>query len=163
MYSWTILVVDDDPQICQQLKEYLSKEDLTGAKEFPQVETATDFEGALKLIEDRHFDLIILDVRRGSHEDEEGDEAGLKVLQAIQARRFVPILFYTGLPKRVPQDVQTPLVRVLEKSERLERLLTEVRAIFTTRIPAVNQALIRHLDAVQRDYMWKFVARYWEQ
>jgi hypothetical protein len=54
-------------------------------------------------------------------------------------------------------------VRVLEKSERLERLLEEVRAIFATRIPAVNQALIRHLDAVQRDYMWKFVAKYWEQ
>jgi hypothetical protein len=38
-----------------------------------------------------------------------------------------------------------------------------VRGIFATRLPAVNRALIRHLETVQRDYMWDFVATHWEQ
>ncbi len=163
MTNWRILVVDDDPGICRQVKEFLSEEDVAGAGEVPEVETETDFDMALRLLEQRHFDLIILDVRRGSHDAEVADEAGLELLRAIQARRFVPILFYTGLPQRVPQEIRTPLVRVLEKSERLQELLTEVRAIFTTRIPAVNRALINHVEGVQRDYMWNFVAKYWDQ
>ena len=35
--------------------------------------------------------------------------------------------------------------------------------IFATRLPAVNRALIRHLETIQRDYMWDFVANHWEQ
>jgi len=41
--------------------------------------------------------------------------------------------------------------------------LDSLSNIFTTRLPAVNRALIRHLETIQRDYMWDFVANHWEQ
>lgn len=61
------------------------------------------------------------------------------------------------------RDLENPLIRVIEKGPNPEPLLAAVRSIFTSRLPAVSRALIRHLEAVQRDYMWEFVAKHWEQ
>jgi len=59
--------------------------------------------------------------------------------------------------------LKTPLIQVVEKTEGLPHLLETVRGIFATRLPAVNRALIRHMETVQRNYMWDFVATHWEQ
>ncbi len=52
---------------------------------------------------------------------------------------------------------------MVEKAEELPGLLNSIRSIFATRLPAVNRALLRHLETIQRDYMWNFVANHWEQ
>ena len=39
-------------------------------------------------------------------------------------------------------------------------MLEVVKSIFDTPLPTVNRALIRHLETVQRDYMWDFVAKH---
>lgn len=71
-------------------------------------------------------------------------------------------MFYTGLPHLV-RHLVTPLIQVVEKTEGLPRLLESLRSIFATRLPAVNRALLRHLETIQRDYMWDFVAHHWAQ
>jgi hypothetical protein len=71
-------------------------------------------------------------------------------------------VFYTGLPHLV-RHLVTPLIQVVEKTEGLPRLLESLSSIFATRLPAVNRALLRHLEAIQRDYMWDFVAHHWTQ
>lgn len=49
----TILAIDDEPDVLEVVKEQLDTSDVV---------TATDYEGAKKLIEGRQFDLVILDI-----------------------------------------------------------------------------------------------------
>ncbi len=161
---WQILFVDDEQETCRQVKEFLEGEVITDADEYPHVETYMDFTEALGALESQCFDLIILDVRLGAHDRTLAleEEAGISTLEAIRQRRFVPVVFYTGLPRLV-EHLMTPLIQVVEKTRGFPFLLETVRGIFATRLPAVNRALLRHLEAVQRDYMWDFVAVHWDQ
>jgi CheY-like chemotaxis protein len=158
---WQLLFVDDDPDFCRQVQEFLEGE-IIPPDDRLRVETLNDFGDALNELEIRRFDLLILDVRLGPHSSMPDEEAGITTLQAIRQRRFIPVVFYTGLPHLV-RHLVTPLVQVVEKTEELPRLLDSLNSIFATRLPAVNRALIRHLETIQRDYMWDFVANHWEQ
>ncbi len=159
---WQLLFVDDDAGVCERVKEYLEGESIATPDERPQVQTLTDFTEALEALEKQHFDLLILDVRVGSPDEEREEEVGIRTLEAIKQRRFVPVVFYTALPHLV-QNLETPFIRVVEKEADPTRLLETMRSIFATQLPTVNRALIRHLETVQRDYMWDFVATHWEQ
>ena len=157
---WRLLFVDDEVDIGAQVIEFLKSEDVDGTGIRPQVEVLTNFEQALETLQSHRYDLLILDVRRGPEDPHLGDEAGEVALRDIQARRFIPVIFYTNLPHLV-RHLQTPLIRVVEKTAGFQSLLDSIRAIFATRLPAVNLALIRHFESVQRDYMWQFVATNW--
>ncbi|MEG4067611.1 response regulator [Microcoleus sp. Pol11C2] len=160
--SWRLLFVDDDKEICAQVKEFFEYEEfITDGEASVQVTTLTSFKEALNILENGRFDLIILDVRLESNELQ-AEEAGISTLEAIKRKRFIPIVFYTGVAHLV-RSFETPLIKVVEKTEGLQRLQDVVKEIFTTRLPAVNRALIRHLETVQRDYMWEFVATHWEE
>jgi CheY-like chemotaxis protein len=160
--NWQLLIVDDEEVICQQVKEFLEGETITDSDDRTQVETLTDFAKALDVLEAHRFDLLILDIRLGAYDETPEEEIGIETLKAIQRRRFIPVIFYTGLPKLI-QEHKTALIQVVEKTEGLPRLLEVIRNIFATRLPVVNLALLRHLETVQRDYMWDFVAAHWEQ
>lgn len=159
---WRLLYIDDDAEACSQIKELLEGESVSGKDEFPDVETVCDFGEALSLVEARRIDLLLLDVRVGPHDQAVGEEAGTGLLDAIRQRRFVPVVFYTGLPRLV-RHLETPLVKVVEKAAGAQVLLQAVRDLFATGLPAVNRALLRHLESVQRDYMWGFVVENWAQ
>jgi len=160
--TWQLLFVDDDLDICRQVQEYLEGEIITSPDDRLQVETLNDFGSALNELEVRRFDLLSLDVHLGPYSSMSDEEIGITTLQDIQQRRFVPVVFYTGLPHLV-RHLVTPLIQVVEKTEGLPRLLDSLRNIFATRLPAVNRALIRHLETIQREYMWDFVAHHWAQ
>ena len=104
---------------------------------------------------------MILDVRIGSGDG--GDsEAGTRTLQRVRERRFLPVIFNTAIPG-VVEDLKSPLIRVVEKTEGGDALLAEVRDVFATRLPELNRLLIEHVESVQRDYMWDFVGPHWEK
>lgn len=84
----------------------------------------------------------------------------MQTLQAIKQRLFVPVVFYTGLPHLV-RHLETPHIRIVEKTDELPALEEAIKDIFSTKLPAVNRALIRHVEKVQRDYTWDFVAEHW--
>ena len=157
--TWQLLFVDDEPKFCDEVKQYLEDEHLGSPNEKMSVKTLTDFNKALEALEQHRFDLLILDVRLGLHDEFPEEEVGIKTLEEIQQRRFVPVIFYTGLPRLV-QEHQTSIIQVVRKSEGLPRLLEVVKNIFDTPLPTVNRALIKHLETVQRDYMWGFVAQH---
>ncbi len=73
-------------------------------------------------------------------------------MDAVRQRRFVPIVFYTGLDYKV-RDLESPVVRVVEKTKGVVKLLETVKEIFNTTLPQTNRALVHHLETVQRDYM----------
>ncbi len=159
-----ILHVDDDPESLQQAKEYLEGEDIDGWGR-PEVVDIADFDDAMAKLDAQRFDLVILDVRLGGHEPTDAPqdtEAGVQVLEQIKTRRFVPVVFWTGLPDRV-RYLETSFVRPLEKTAGLPALAQTVNALFDTGLPSVNRALIRFIEAEQRSYMWDFVAPHWDE
>lgn len=160
---WQILFVDDEEEICQQVKEILEGEELYGSEKYPQVKIQTDFEQAILDIQENVFDLVILDVRLGPHANTtKHDEAGTLAFHKIKEKRFLPIIFYTGLPVLV-EDLQNPFVKIIVKEDSPAPLIKAVKDVFETKLPTINRALIRHLEIVQRDYMWNFVSKWWSE
>lgn len=157
-----ILHVDDDEKILRDVAEFLQDEEIAGWGR-PTVVSVPVFDDALELLDQQRFDLVILDVRLGEHENADlpvPDEAGVATLEQIRQRRFVPIVFWTGLPKTV-EHLEDSLVSVREKTSGLKALLKAVRDQFATRLPLVNRALFRLVEEQQRRYMWDFVAKNW--
>ena len=170
--EWQALFVDDDLDLCRQVEEYLDGEVIVGSDDVLRVQAISDFNSALSELETRRIDLLILDVRVGPHDQEPPDdentegsedlaeEEGIRIIAAVRERRFVPVVFYTGLDYKV-RAMESPVVRIVEKTEGLPKLLLTIREIFDTALPQTNRALIHHLESVQRDYMWGFVAENW--
>lgn len=160
--TWRLLAVDDDPDLCAQIKEFLEGETSSQGDKF-SVETTTDFAGALDRLRSRRFDIAILDLREGAWEDNPEEEAGLRTLKEFQANSFVPIIFHTGLAHRIT-ELEGVAIRVLTKEPgSLALLLRAVNDVIETRLPEVNRALNHHVEEVQRDYMWNFVVQHWGQ
>ena len=170
--EWQALFVDDDPDLCRQVEEYLDGELVGGSDDVLRVQAISDFNSALGELETRRIDLLILDVRVGPYDQERPDdgntegaenlveEEGIRIIAAVRARRFVPVVFYTGLDYKV-RAMESPVVRIVEKTEGLPKLLLTIRQIFDNALPQTNRALVHHLESVQRDYMWGFVAENW--
>lgn len=158
-----ILHVDDDREALDDVRDFLQGEDIPGWGR-PQVTGIQSFGDALSELEARRFDLMILDVRLGGHEEQDvppDQEEGARTLEQIKERRFLPVIFWTGLPAKV-EHLASPLVHVLEKGD-LDALIATVRELFATRLPALNRALRHLIEDEQRHYMWEFVAEHWEE
>ena len=64
---WQLLFVDDDPDFCKLVPEYLEGENVGSPNEQMSVKTITDFDKALEALEQHRFDLLILDLRLGTY------------------------------------------------------------------------------------------------
>jgi DNA-binding NarL/FixJ family response regulator len=158
---WQILVIDDDTGVGPRVAEILDGAAIEDKDWSIEVLAETDFDRGLVTLEKLRFDLVILDVRLGATGTE--PEAGVQTLAAIRARRFVPVIFYTNLPGTVRAQEEPPMVQVVEKSAGNDALIAPVRTVFQSGLPLVNRALIKHLEETQRDYMWDFVAKNWNE
>ena len=154
---WSVMLVDDELDVCSSLKELIEGEHLTDRGDTARVTPVSDFGDALSILESGRFDLAILDVRHGDLDA----EAGRTLQQRIANVRFVPIIFHTGWPEHVRELENTPFIQIVAKGDNPEKLLGAIRTVFSGTLPAVNRALIRHVDRIQRDYMWEFVAKNW--
>ena len=163
LHVWRVLVVDDDENITRQISQYFNGDALNDKPYRLRTETCNSFTRGVELLEESRFDILILDVRLGRHEDAaDHEEFGIRTLEAIQKRRFIPTIFYTGLPGAV-QHLETPLVHIVEKTESVTRLLDSVDSVIATRLPLLNRAIVRHVERVQAQYMWNFVAGAWNE
>src|SRR5690606_12163038 len=125
---WNILFVDDDPDICRQVKDALEKSFQEGGV---TVTTKTTFPDTLGELENHRYDVLILDVRLGSHEIDQDTEAGVQTLDAIKARRFLPVIFYTALPAKV-KDLASPPVWVVQKDAGIPALIDAINIVLAT-------------------------------
>ena len=78
----TILVVDDEPSICEVMSLYLSRDGY-------RVVTAGDGDAALELARSENPDLILLDVMLPYR-------SGLEITQTLRGERSVPIILLTA-------------------------------------------------------------------
>ena len=157
--NWSVMLVDDEEDLRNSLVELIEGQNLTDRGDKALVTPVADFDEALSILESRRFDLAILDVRL----DEDDDEAGAKLQQEIANARFVPVIFYTGWPMHVAHLKNPPFIDVVPKGDQPEALLSSIRTVLNSQLPAVNRTLIGHFDKIQREYMWEFVASNWER
>ena len=78
-----ILVVDDDPDVCAMLKQYLTREGYA-------VEAAHNAMAAMNIVSSRRVDLIFLDVMLDA-------ESGFDVCKKLREDNDVPIIFLSAL------------------------------------------------------------------
>ena len=160
--AWRVLCVDDESDMGTDIKEYLESDDATTDGDRFEVVTAENFNDALNMIVSSRYDLVILDVRRGSYQSTPSEEAGEVLLAEMSKVRFIPVIFHTGLPRLVEHLKNSPFIQVVTKEGTLEELLQAVRNILESRLADVNRALTDYVDLVQRDYMWDFVSKNWD-
>lgn len=155
--NWRILVVEDKENIAAELKD--------GAKTFvkppdtAEAEVCPKFKDAPAMLDAQRYDLVIIDLKDDSGWFPAEEELpGLRIYESLKQRRFVPVVFYTALPSHVlPQ--QSAFVRVVEKTAGLPKLREEIQRVLDTKLPAFT----RHIDEIQRNYMWEFVSKNWHE
>ncbi len=157
---WRVLLVDDEGDTMKDFVDFLEKSTENDVDRL-KIQVQTKFEDALLELESKQYDLLILDVRLGPHQATVLEEIGVVTFNSIQQACFIPIIFYTGLPEKV-RDLETPIVKVIEKTKGSKVVLATIKEIIGTNIMAVNRAMAKHVRNVQREYMWKFVAENWE-
>lgn len=155
--SWQVVYVEDDATMLRQVKEYLDSE----AFDFGPVKVTgvSNFDDALVLLKERKVDVVILDIYRG--DTTRADRAGLGVLQMWRKTGFAPVIVHTALAEEVSGQGGI-FVRVVPKeADSLKRLSAEMKDLFATNIPQIHRAIIEHVDASLRLYMWGFVVDRW--
>ena len=112
-----VLVIDDDWELCTLLQEYLEPFGFS-------VTSVHDGENGLRILEDRAFDLVILDVMLPGRD-------GLEILRSFRARSTVPVLMLTARGEDVDRIVGLELGAddYLPKPFNPRELLARLRAL----------------------------------
>lgn len=159
--KWHILSVDDDADVGRQIKEFLEGS-ANGGDELA-IEYVQDFDIALQKLDTMLYDIVVLDVFKGTPAEGNPDRPGEEILNEIKKRCFVPVVFYTALPSKINQ-YKSSLVRVVHKtSGGAPKLKSEILALIKTGLPAINRNLMGHFFKVEAKYMWEFVEPIWKK
>lgn len=150
--EWRFLIIEDNPDTARELEE--ASQSFVDAPDTSKVEVCSNFSEAAPRLSFGRYDVLIVDLKDDKSDSD--DLPGLELFQKLKAIRFVPVVFYTALPQYVRSE-QTAVVRVVEKTEGIRKLSQEIRSVISTQLPA----LTRHIDEIQRSYMWDFVSTHW--
>lgn len=160
---WRILFVDDDESKRNEAVEtfnLLKDKIIKSSSSELQVVTRSKPLEALDELKKDLFDLLILDVKQDqTAEDVENYQAGRIAFEEIKASRFIPVIFYTGLPDEVC-DLESPTVRIVEKTRGLVEVVEEAIKIFESGIPAINRGMFNLLEDMKKNYFWTFIEEY---
>ncbi|SDC13950.1 DNA-binding response regulator, OmpR family, contains REC and winged-helix (wHTH) domain [Paenibacillus sp. UNCCL117] len=85
----SILLIEDDPDICELVALYLRREGL-------RVDIAPSAEQGLELFQRSSYDLLLSDITLPRMD-------GLQLMQTLRARSDIPIIFMTS--RKTPQDI----------------------------------------------------------
>jgi len=154
-----ILLIDDDATICEQVKTLLNDEIIGGHN--INLEYLTNFDDAKKALSEKDYDLIVLDLFRGRPAENNNDRPGEIVLDEIKKSCFIPVIFFIGLVKPV-EHLQSDIVRVLRKTDGVERLKVEISAILDSGLPFIKKKLNGYVRETVRGYFWDFVHPNWK-
>jgi len=159
---WRILAIDDDTDLLKNIEEIL-----VGEKRFlpDTIEIApfSSFDEGIKALAQERYDIVILDLHSKTDpaaysQMEKEDQAGEMALSSLKSIRFVPVIFYTGFPKKV-EHLTSPVIKVITKGGRFDVLRDAVEDVLKTKLPHLS----RHMEEQQRDYMWSAMDGEWDK
>lgn len=159
---WTVLVLDDNLEFladtCQAIEQAVSTPDGSPLR----VVAVSEFDEALARLYAETIDVAVLDVRNetGGHIDE---DAGVEVFDRIREVRFLPVVFFTGIPDRVAEFEDSPSVHVVARERGSGAAAGAVQAAFDSRLPVAARALGDHVRDVTRDYLGDVIIPRWDE
>lgn len=128
--SQHILVVDDEPQICELLAIYLRKQGYTTS-------SVGNSKAALEFLKNQHTDLVVLDIGLA-------DDDGLRVLTDIKKQHpTVKVIMLTGMglvEDLLQEAVQKGADGYVSKDLPLDELLMSIERMFRPDAPALQGA-----------------------
>lgn len=149
--KWNFLIVDDDEEILEMLKETFESEGFLEGSIISCV-TAKNFKEALVLVENSSFDLLVLDLQDDTDDDAGSDSyGGEKILSSLKQHQFTPVVFHTGYAEKI-KELEGRFVRVVRKGAH-EDLSAAIKYSFDTKLPS----LIKYIREEQRKYLWEHV------
>ncbi len=158
-----VLCVDDNPETLQNITEIISEWDDSPFGLF-EVIAEQSFETAIERLRSERFDFVTLDLHGSSDPDPiksngaEEEQEGQKVLKALRAIRFVPVIFYTGYADKI-SALQSGVVKVVKKGEKdVTQVREAIGSLYATGIPQ----LISHIEEENRRYIWETLDKAWD-
>lgn len=128
--SQHILVVDDEPQICELLAIYLRKQGYATS-------SAGTSKAAMEFLRTQHTDLVVLDIGLA-------DDDGLRVLTDIKKQHpAVKVIMLTGMglvEDLLQEAVQKGADGYVSKDLPLDELLMSIERMFRPDAPALQGA-----------------------
>lgn len=165
-----ILAVDDDVTVADSIKRNLETTDWTSLGLDVQevsVLVENNFARALETLDERKFDIAILDILQenaeGTKEPLDRFEAGMNLFDAIRRRQFVPLIFYAGDPRPAEEFANPPFVQAVSKIDGAQALTQAIASIVECGLPEVLRLVERNVDSVVRDFFADFLEGNWPQ
>ena len=119
-----ILIVDDDNDLCTNLRDILSENNY-------EVETALCGEDAVSLAQNREFDIALVDIRL---EDIPGHEVVKRIAQISKGTEFIYITGYASIEDAVEAVKEKQVVSYEIKPLDMTRLLVMIEQIMARRM-----------------------------
>ncbi|WP_423183877.1 hypothetical protein [Arthrobacter sp. NyZ413] len=159
--QFRILVVDDKQEHLDSLKAAIPVmlSDLGNV----EVETRSSFpEAELELGSPQsHYDAVVLDVMNGDPATDGYEPTqGVDLYKRLREVRWVPVVFYTGLPGQCDGLHTPPLVAVVSKDEPSE-LFEQLRAALESGASRTARELLHKLDSRLRGFLGLHAAPNW--
>ena len=156
-----ILLMDDDPEVLQQLVESLPSHRQNYSILW---EPCGDFDEAFNRISTRRYDVIVTDLYRDQKGKVKGTEPGtargLNNIEAIRNKRFCPVVAFSD--GSVPEGFKEgPFTKFADKSGGNADILAKLDSVLETGIPEIAKKLHDELDGVGAAYLWGFLERNW--
>lgn len=159
--------MDDEGPVGETTERVLLLPNITPTGDSCWVQRETDFTLALQRLEEREFDLVVLDVRikRPGTSDL---LPGIDVFHSIRDRQFIPVIFYTALPEEAAGLENAPFTSVVSKGDEPtgddeDPLRAAVRAVIESGLPRIARAVRTHAQRVERELLGRVVETNWTE
>ncbi|MDH6123639.1 hypothetical protein [Kitasatospora sp. GP82] len=160
--AFRILIIDDEEEFAAKLAIRLE----APVSGLPPVkcDIETSFDRGEQLLMTKSFDLVVLDVKDNSAGGPAvaAAERGREVYKRIMIQRWVPVVFWTGVPKQVQHLAQPPLIQVVRKNA-LPEIVDAVRTGLESGVPALTRRLEGMLSQEIRSFLRDVVAPKWSE
>ena len=153
-------MIDDDNAIDEQVKSLLDGENIGGYN--IRVDYNNDFDTTIPSLKSNDYDILVLDLFRGTPSMSNNDRKGEEVIEAIKKQCFIPVIFFSGLVKPI-EYLKSDVIRVVRKGDSVDQLTAEIASVLSTRLPVIKRKINIYLNESMRSYFWDFVQPNWKQ
>ena len=149
-----LLYIEDDKQNRDDLIALLQNDTLCNFK--VNIEAVDTFDNAIEKINSKPYHIIILDIYKGNPING-GEQLGLQILEQIQSKCFIPVIFYSGNTQNV-QNLKSQIVGVVTKGDDgFNGLKLEIERLIKFNLPFIKESIYDCLEEELKNYFWEII------
>ena len=149
-----LLYIEDDKHNRDDLIALLQNDTLCNFK--VNIEAVDTFDNAIEKINSKPYHIIILDIYKGNPING-GEQLGLQILEQIQSKSFIPVIFYSGNTQNV-QNLKSQIVGVVTKGDDgFNGLKLEIERLIKFNLPFIKENIHACLEEELKNYFWEII------